>query len=137
VPWYRLADHRRRGDASYRRGDCPFLPATALIDRECTRRPLKHISRNRSWLSLKWFLILAVAAVETGGHSIKLNDQAPITRDWHVRLGTRIQFRAENAALSRADEHQLLLISRAAGIHNEYFLDVGASAHSRRKADHK
>jgi|tagenome__1003787_1003787.scaffolds.fasta_scaffold19937707_1 outer membrane protein OmpA-like peptidoglycan-associated protein len=49
---------------------------------------------------------------------------------WHVRAERHISFQGNSAALSRADEHDLLLIARAAQVHTDYVLCVIGYAHS-------
>ena len=49
---------------------------------------------------------------------------------WYVRAHRQIRFTRDSAALSLADEHDLLLIARAAQVHRDYVLCVVGSAHS-------
>ena len=51
-------------------------------------------------------------------------------RKWHVRAHRYIIFHGNNASLSSADEHDLLLIARAAQVHTDYLLCVLGSADS-------
>lgn len=51
-------------------------------------------------------------------------------RKWHVRAHRYILFHGNSASLSSADEHDLLLIARAAQVHTDYLLCVLGSADS-------
>jgi len=51
-------------------------------------------------------------------------------REWHVRAERHISFQGNSAALSLADEHDLLLIARAAQVHTDYVLCVVGYSHA-------
>jgi hypothetical protein len=67
---------------------------------------------------------------ESAHRKVELGRAYAKKQKWYVRAHRQISFSRDSAALSLADEHDLLLIARAAQVHRDYVLCVVGSAHS-------